>query len=75
MNLYGLLVSIEGKVLLEESKTKSNETIPHLQERKLLMASGATPFRLSRETSDAVLEYSRKTHTLLHNTWSIKATT
>lgn len=36
------------------------------------MAAGATPFSLSRETSDAVLEYSRKTHTLLHNTWSIR---
>lgn len=36
------------------------------------MAAGSTPFRLSKETSDSVLEYSRKTHTLLHNTWSIR---
>lgn len=36
------------------------------------MAAGTTPFRLTKESSDAVLEYSRKTHTLLHNTWSIR---
>jgi hypothetical protein len=36
------------------------------------MAAGATPVRLSTDTAASVLEYSRKTHTLLHNTWSIR---
>jgi len=48
------------------------KTIPHSKRESFLWLPALLPFRLSRETSDAVLEYSRKTHTLLHNTWSIR---